>query len=70
MNWKDDFEEEMGYTICPICFPEYVHCDEDCENCKEYIEFKQNVSEGGCESDSIRNNINYSTNGNASNSRI
>lgn len=41
MNWKDELMEEMGYTICPICFPEYVYCDEDCEHCKEYIDFKQ-----------------------------
>ena len=41
MNWKDELLEEMGYTICPICFPEYVYCDEDCEHCKEYIDFKQ-----------------------------
>lgn len=41
MNWKDELADETGYTICPICFPEYVYCDKDCENCKEYIEFKQ-----------------------------
>ncbi len=41
MNWKDELEDEKGYTICPICFPEYVYCNEDCEHCKEYIEFKQ-----------------------------
>lgn len=41
MNYKDELAEEMGYTICPICFPEYVYCNEDCEHCKEYIEFKQ-----------------------------
>ena len=41
MNYKDELAEEMGYTICPICFPEYVYCDEHCENCKEYIQFKQ-----------------------------
>ena len=45
MNWKDELAEEMGYTICPICFPEYVYCDEDCEHCKEYIEFKQAIEE-------------------------
>ena len=28
MNWKDELEDEKGYTICPICFPEYVYCDE------------------------------------------
>lgn len=41
MNWKDELMEEMGYTICPICFPEYVHCNNDCEYCEEYIDFKQ-----------------------------
>ena len=43
MNWKDELAEEMGYTICPICFPEYVYCNEDCEHCKEYIEFKSEM---------------------------
>lgn len=38
-----ELEEEMGYIICPICFPEYVYCDEDCEHCKEYIEFKSEM---------------------------
>lgn len=41
MNWKDELLEEMDYTICPICSPEYTYCDEDCEHCEEYIEFKQ-----------------------------
>lgn len=41
MNWIDELAEEMGYTICPICFSECVYCDEDCEHCKEYIDFKQ-----------------------------
>ena len=45
MNWKNGLMEEIGYTICPICFPEYVHCNEDCEHCKEYIELKQAVEE-------------------------
>lgn len=45
MNWKDELAEEMGYIICPICFPEYVYCDEKCEECKEYIEFKNAVKE-------------------------
>lgn len=57
MNWKDELMEEMGYTICPICFPEYVHCNNDCEHCKEYIDFnntmkKRKMSEGGWESES------------------
>lgn len=41
MNWRDDLSDEMGYTICPICFPGYVYCDNNCYNCKEYIEFKR-----------------------------
>ena len=41
MNWRDELAEEMGYTICPICFPEYVYCDQKCEKCKDYIEFKE-----------------------------
>jgi hypothetical protein len=41
MNWRDELADEMGYTICPICCPEYVYCNNDCCNCKEYIEFKQ-----------------------------
>lgn len=41
MDWRDELADEMGYTICPICFLEYVCCDNDCDNCKEYIEFKQ-----------------------------
>lgn len=43
MNWKDEIAEEMGYVICPICFPEYVYCDEKCDKCKEYIEFKKEL---------------------------
>lgn len=45
MNWKDELMQEMGYTICPICFPEYVYCDKDCKHCKEYIDFKQYYEE-------------------------
>ena len=41
MSYIDELAEKMGYTICPICFPEYVFCDKDCEHCKEYIEFKE-----------------------------
>ena len=41
MNWKDELAEEMGYTICPLSTYIYTHCDEDCEHCKEYIEFKR-----------------------------
>lgn len=45
MNLKDELAEEMGYTICPICFSEYVYCDEKCDKCKDYIEFKNAVEE-------------------------
>lgn len=43
MNWRDDLLDEMGYTICPICCPEYVYCDNDCENCYHYKEFKERL---------------------------
>ena len=41
MNWRDDLAEEMGYTICPIMIETYTMCNNDCENCKDYIEFKK-----------------------------
>lgn len=41
MNYRDELAKEMGYTICPLSIYTYVCCDENCENCKEYIEFKQ-----------------------------
>ena len=41
MNYRDELAKEMGYTICPLRIYTYVCCDENCENCKEYIEFKQ-----------------------------
>lgn len=40
MDYRDYLLDEMGYTICPISFPEYQHCDEKCEECATYIEFK------------------------------
>lgn len=43
MNWRDDLADEMGYTICPICCPEYVYCDNDCKNCYHYKEFKEGL---------------------------
>ena len=45
MDWRDDLADEIGYTICPICFPEYVHCDEKCEECEYNIEFKEALEE-------------------------
>lgn len=41
MNYRDDLLDEFGYTICPISFPEYQHCNEKCEECETYIEFKE-----------------------------
>lgn len=38
----NDFVEDE-YVICPLCSPEYVHCDEKCEECEHYIEFKEGV---------------------------
>ena len=40
----NDFVEDE-YVICPLCTPEYVHCDEKCEECYHYIEFKNYFKE-------------------------
>ena len=48
MNWREDLLDEMGYIICPISFPEYQYCDENCEECethKEFVEFWKERSE-------------------------
>lgn len=43
MNFGDELIEEFGYVICPLCFPSYVYCDEDCDNCDIYREFKKSL---------------------------
>lgn len=47
MNYRDKLVEEMGYVICPLCFPEYTYCDEKCEECEHYINFMQGLKERG-----------------------
>lgn len=37
---RDAIAEEQGYIICPI-YGGYVHCDEKCEECEYYIDFKE-----------------------------
>lgn len=48
MDIRDELIEELGYTICPICFPEYVFCDQKCEKCEKYINFKKYYEKKGC----------------------
>jgi len=42
---RDALAEEMGYTICPIRVETYTMCDNDCENCEDYIDFKKALEE-------------------------
>lgn len=46
MNWRDEIAEEMGYTICPLSPYTYVSCDEECETCNLYLDFKEGVENG------------------------
>ena len=39
MDLREEMFEESGLVICPIAFPEYQYCDEDCENCDWHKEF-------------------------------
>lgn len=36
---RDALAEEQGYTICPIQLETYTMCDNNCEECEDYIEF-------------------------------
>lgn len=45
MNYRDIIAEEMGYTICPLHYETYVHCDEKFEKCEQYIDFKKAIEE-------------------------
>ena len=46
MNWRDEIAEEMGYIICPLSQYNYIHCDEECETCALYLDFKEGVKNG------------------------
>lgn len=39
MNWRDELAEDMGYTICPLHYETYIHCDNKCEGCELYKDF-------------------------------
>ena len=45
MTYRDDILDEMGYVICPLCFPEYTYCNEKCEECSINIEFEKLLKE-------------------------
>lgn len=40
---RDALAEEMGYTICPLHYETYIHCDNECEKCELYIDFKESL---------------------------
>lgn len=42
---RDALAEEQGYIICPLAIDGYIHCDEKCENCELYIDFKEALLE-------------------------
>ncbi len=42
---RDALAEEQGYIICPLAPETYVHCNEKCEECEYYIDFKKAVEE-------------------------
>lgn len=42
---RDALAEEQGYIICPIRYETYTICDEDCEHCEDYIDFKKGLEE-------------------------
>ncbi len=38
---RDALAEEQGYIICPLATETYIHCDEKCESCQLYIDFRE-----------------------------
>lgn len=38
---RDALAEEQGYIICPLVAGSYTHCNEKCESCELYIDFKE-----------------------------
>lgn len=40
---RDALAEEQGYIICPLALETYTHCDENCEKCEHYIDFKESI---------------------------
>lgn len=42
---RDALAEEQGYIICPLRVESYTICDENCEKCEDYIEFKKALEE-------------------------
>ena len=40
---RDALAEEQGYVICPLAFETYIHCDEKCDDCDLYKDFKESL---------------------------
>lgn len=46
---RDALAEEQGYVICPLRFETYTICDQKCEKCKDYIDFKESLEKNNKE---------------------
>ena len=44
---RDALAEEQGYTICPLSFGTYIHCNNNCDLCEDYIDLKKSIIESG-----------------------
>ena len=42
---RDELAKEQGYTICPLVLDTYIHCDNKCEFCDYYLDFKKYLEE-------------------------
>lgn len=42
-DWvREALLKEQGYTLCPLCCPEWTLCDEKCDECEVNLEFEKN----------------------------
>lgn len=46
---RDALAEEQGYIICPLAPETYIHCDEKCERCEYYIDFRESLEKNNKE---------------------
>lgn len=43
MYWREDLLDELGYIICPLVLGNYVLCDENCDLCDYYRNFRKEI---------------------------
>lgn len=46
---RDALAEEQGYIICPLTAETYTHCNEKCESCELYIDFRESLEKNNKE---------------------